>query len=218
MKDKPIKKTKKRGYFLYNFVKITGSPTLLWMRPKVLSIGNTKPKNIKGGAIIAANHNSFCDPIFCLCVFWRRPLHFIATKDLYRTKIMNFFLRHVHCIQVDKENFSMACFHEVKEVLEEDKLVMIYPEGGINVESNELLSFKSGAILMAHKANKPIIPMYIVKGKKWYNRWHCVMGDPVDVRALCGQFPTLDKINQISDLLKEKEEELKNYYMRSKKK
>lgn len=218
MKDKPIKKTKKRGYFLYNFVKITGSPTLLWMRPKVLSIGNTKPKNIKGGAIIVANHNSFCDPIFCLCVFWRRPLHFIATKDLYRTKIMNFFLRHVHCIQVDKENFSMACFHEVKEVLEEDKLVMIYPEGGINVESNELLSFKSGAILMAHKANKPIIPMYIVKGKKWYNRWHCVMGDPVDVRALCGQFPTLDKINQISDLLKEKEEELKNYYIRSKKK
>ena len=216
MKDKQTKKTKKRRYFLYNFIKITGAPTILLMRPKILSIGKTKPKNIKKGAVIVANHNSFYDPIFCLCVFWRRSLHFIATKDLYRTKIMNFLLTHVNCIQVDKENFSMSCFHEVKEVLEEDKLVMIYPEGGVNVNSNDILSFKSGAVLMAHKAGKPIVPMYIVKGKKWYNRWHCVMGDPVDVRELCGTFPTLEKINEVCVLLKNKEEELKEFYYRRK--
>ena len=212
MKDKSTKKTKKRNYFFYNFVKITGAPTILWMRPKVLSIGNTKIKDIKKGAVIVANHNSFLDPIFCLCVFWRRTVHFIATKDLYRTKIMDFFLRNVQCIQVDKENFSMSCFHEVKEVLENDKLVLIYPEGGVSVGDNDLKSFKSGSILMAHKANKPIIPMYIVKGKKWYNRWHCVLGDPIDVREMCGTFPTLEKIDEVCALLREKEEELKNFY------
>ncbi len=112
----------------------------------------------------------------------------------------------------------MSCFHEIKEVLQNDKLVMIFPEGKLNLEQDDMLTFKSGAVLMAHTTCKPIIPMYIVKGKKWYNRWHGVMGDPIDVRELCGPMPTLEKINQVNDLLRQKEEELKEFYLRSKNK
>lgn len=217
-KEKSTKKTKKRNYFFQNFVKVTGCPVALLFRAKVLSFGSIRPKDIKGGAIIAANHSSFFDPIFGYCVFWRRPMHLVATKDLFCNKLADFFFRKVHCIKVDKQNFSMNCFYEIQEVLENDKLVMIFPEGKVNDNANELLAFKSGSILMAYKANKPIIPLYIVKGKKWYNRWHGVLGDPINVRELCGPIPSLDKINQISDLLKEKEEELKDFYLRGKKK
>lgn len=215
LKDKSRQKPKKRNYFFFNFVKVTGSPVVLLMRPKLLCMGKTRPKDVKGGAIITANHNSFYDPVFGYCVFWRRKMHLVATKDLYNTKFKDFFFRHVQCIQVDKENFSMQCFHEVKEVLKDDKLVMIFPEGKLNVEQEEMLGFKSGAILMAHSTGKPIIPMYIIKPKKWYQRWWGVLGDPIDVRELCGPRPTLEKINSVSDLLKEKEEELKSFYLRS---
>jgi 1-acyl-sn-glycerol-3-phosphate acyltransferase len=177
-------------------------------------MGKIKPKDVKGGAIITANHNSFFDPIFGYCVFWRRIMHLVATKDLYNTKFKDFFFRHAQCIQVDKENFSMTCFHEVKEVLQDDKLVMIFPEGKVNLEQSEMLPFKSGAILMAHSTKKPIIPMYIVPGKKWYNRWYGVLGDPIDVREICGPFPSLEKINQVSVLLQETEEKLKEFYTR----
>ena len=213
-KDKATTKKKKRNYFFFHFVKITGSPVALWMRPKVFCMGKTRPKDVKGGAVITANHNSFFDPVFGYCVFWRRIMHLVATKDLYNTKFKDFFFKKVQCIQVDKENFSMTCFHEVKEVLQDDKLVMIFPEGKLNLEKSEMLPFKSGAILMAHSTGKPIIPMYIVPGKKWYNRWHGVLGDPIDVRALCGPFPSLEKINQVSVLLQETEEKLKEFYVR----
>lgn len=215
-KDKSTKKTKKRNYFFFNFVKITGSPAILLLRPKVLCFGNTRPKDVKGGAIITANHTSFYDPVFGFCVFWRRKMHLVATKDLYNSKFKDFFFRNVQCIQVDKTNFSMSCFHEVKEVLQDNKLVMIFPEGKLNVEQEDMLSFKSGAILMAHNTNKPIIPLYIAKGKKWYNRWYGVLGDPIDVRALCGPFPTLEKLNEVSDFLRQKEEQLKEFYLRYK--
>ena len=219
LKEKSMKKTKKRNYFFLNFVKATGWPIVFWLRPKVLYYGKTRVKDVKKGAIITANHNSFYDPIFGYCVFWRRNMHLVATKDLFCSKLKDFFFRNVQCIKVDKENFSMSCFYEIQEVLEKDKLVMIFPEGKLNVEQPEdMLSFKSGAILMAHRANKPIIPMYIIKGKKWYNRWHGVLGDPIDVRELCGKFPSLDKINEVCALLKAKEEELKDFYLRSKKK
>ena len=141
-------------------------------------------------------------------------MHVVATKDLYKNKFCDFFFRNVHCIKVDKENFSMKCFHEVKEVLEDDKLVMIFPEGKLNVEQEEMLSFKSGSILMAHSSGKPIIPLYIVKGKKWYNRWIGVLGDPIDVREICGKYPTLEKIELVNCLIKQKEEELKEFYLR----
>ena len=64
LKDESKKKTKKRNYFFFHFVKITGSPVVLLMRPKVLRMGKTRPKDVKGGAIITANHSSFYDPVF----------------------------------------------------------------------------------------------------------------------------------------------------------
>lgn len=216
LKEKVAEHEKKRNYFFLNFVKITGFPVVLWMRPKILYAGKTRIKDVKGGALISANHTSFADPIFGYCAFWRRNLHLVASKDLYSTKFKDFFFRNVQCIQVDKKNFSMKCFHEVEEVLSDNKLVMIFPEGQLNREKDTMLSFKGGAILMAYKAKKPIYPLYIVKGKKWYNRWCGVLGDPIDIHTLCGAMPSLKKINEISELLRSKEEELKNFYLESK--
>ena len=210
------KKPKKKSYFFYNFVKITGFPAAIAFRPKVLQMGSIMPKDVTGGAIITANHSSWFDPVFFLSVFWRRHIHAVTTKDLYRSKFSKFFFNHCHCIQVNKENFSMSCFHQVKETLNEDELVLIFPEGQLNTNKEDMLTFKSGAILMAHATNKPIIPMYVYKGKKLFNRFIGVIGDPINVRELCGPFPTLEKINEISELLKAKEEELKEFYLRSK--
>lgn len=216
LKGKDTVRKKKRNYFFLNFVKITGAPVFLWMRPKILYAGKSRIGSIKGGALISANHTSFADPIFGYCAFWRRNLHLVASKDLYNTEFKDFFFKNVQCIQVDKKNFSMKCFHEVEEVLSANKLVMIFPEGQLNREKDTMLSFKGGAILMAHKAKKPIYPLYIIKGKKWYDRWYGVLGDPIDVYAQCGAMPSLEKINEISELLKAKEEELKEFYLESK--
>lgn len=219
-KDKVKNKKKKRNYLLLQIVKFLGLPLMLWMRPKIFSIGNTRPKDVKKGAILACNHTSMNDVVFCYGVFWHRIIHSVATTDLYKNKFITFFLNQGQCIPVNRDNFSMRCFHEVKELLLKEKLVLIFPEGKINTkkEEEDMLPFKSGVILMAHSTGKPIIPMYIVKGKKWYNRWYGVLGDPVDVRGICGPIPSLDKVNQVSVLLREKETELKEFYERSRKK
>ena len=48
---------------------------------------------------------------------------------------------------------------------------------------------------------------------KWYNRWVAVMGDPIDVRALCGPIPTIASMEKASEFLRETENKLKNYYL-----
>ena len=211
--SKPVSKKKRRigSNFFYDFVKVTGAiPALIWIRPKVIHIGQKCPK---GGVLISSNHPTFMDPITILTSFpWRR-LHSLVTKDLYKNKLMTFMLTCMHCIQVDKDNFSMASFHEVVDRLKDGKAVVIFPEGQVNQgDGREVQTFKSGAILMAHRAGAPILPVYIVKREKWYRTQRVVVGEPFDVKSAVGLIPSMEKMNAVTEQLREKELELKRFY------
>ena len=211
--SKPESGKKRRigSNFFYDFVKITGAiPALIWIRPRVIHMGQKCPK---GGVLISSNHPTFMDPITLLTSFpWRR-LHCLVTKDLYKNKLMTFMLERMHCIRVDKDNFSMASFHETVDRLKEGKAVVIFPEGQVNQgDGREVQAFKSGAILMAHRASAPILPVYIVKREKWYCAQRVVIGEPFDVKSAVGPIPSVDKMNAVSEQLREKELELKRYY------
>ncbi len=171
-----------------------------------------KPK-IRGAALVCANHVGFFDPIIILTIFKTRRPHVLATDDLYKTKVLAKFFDLMHCIRTDKENFSLSSLHEVIERLNDGTIIGIFPEGQINTtEKNGVLPFKSGISLMAYKGNAPILPMYIVKKKKWYERQRIVMGELIDIHEIVGERPSLTQINQVSEFLHEKELELRDYY------
>ncbi len=213
MELKTVKKPK--NYFWYYLVKITGALSLyLYLRTKVIKVGKatTRPK---GGVVITANHFSFWDPAVVHSVFPRRIVHSLATKDLFDTNMKNWFFTKMHCIQVDKQNFSMNSFHETCDLLKRQKAVLIFPEGKIN-DKEEMLGFKSGAVLMAHRSNAPIIPVYLVKPTKKHARREAVVGEPIDIKQLIGPVPTLDDLQRASDVLREKELELIDFYNKRK--
>ena len=216
LKEKTQKKQKKKHVtnFYYDFVKVTAIvPIMLFYRHKTICVGEKKPQKIKGSALISCNHLSFCDPIILHCAFWRRRLNILATKELYNTKLKRWFFTRMHCIEVDKDNFSMRSLHAVCDSLKAGKLVTIFPEGGINrQDSHEMLSFKSGASLMAFQANAPIIPACIIPRKHWYNRQIVLVGDPVNIREVCGERPSLIELNKASEYLREKEMALLEHY------
>lgn len=214
MSSKENKKKKRRRYFLFDFVKITGAiPVLLFFRLKKLYLSNTKPEKIKGAVLISSNHVTFSDPIIINCLFWRRRVRFLATKELYGTKLSAWFFRHIHCIPVDRENFSMQSMHEVCDGLKGGGAISIFPEGKVNRdETKPVLTFKWGAAMMAVKGNAPIVPVYIVKRKHWYNRQVVVLGDKIDLKALYGENPTLLDLQKASEYLQQKENELMHYY------
>jgi len=210
---KEKKKKKKENNFVFDFIKVTILMiAFVYFRQKVLRVSDKAPKRIKGGALVAANHIGFLDPVLIHCVFWDRRMWCLATKDLYASKAKRRFFEAAHCIIVDKENFSMGSLHAACDRLKDDKVVMIFPEGHVNFEAEKLDSYKSGAILMAHLSKKPIIPVYIAPPKRWYNRRVVVVGEPIDVNALCGKIPTMDEMEKASAYMREKEMQLKEYY------
>ena len=181
------------------------------MRPKVHYVGDKKTIKPKKGVLIASNHVTFFDPIAMYCAFWYRRVHFLATKDLYKNRFFGWMLTTVGCIQVDKDNFSMASLHETVDRLKSGKAILIFPEGQVN-SKQENLSFKSGSVLMAKLGGVPILPVCIVKSPKKLSRFHIIIGEPVDVASMCSRFPSVEELQKVSDYLREREQELKSYY------
>ncbi len=201
-------------YFGYDFVKVTGIiPALIWMRPKVYHYGDKKSHNPKGGLLIISNHVSFIDPILLLCVFWKRRVFSLVTKDLYKNRLMTFILDMVHCIKVDKDNFSIKSFHQVVDKLKQNKAVLIFPEGQVNHENSSMLSFKLGAVLMAHNSGAKILPVYIDANEKRWENNIVVIGDPIDIGELCGNQPSMEELRKASDYIRERESQLEDYYI-----
>ncbi len=217
-KEKP-KKKKRKSNFLYYFTKITAAiPVLIWLRPKIIykgQNGKVKRPNVNG-AIICSNHEGFTDPIMIICAFWKKILSFLATTDLYDTKLKSFFFSAMHCIPVDKQNFNIASMHAVMDDLKSGGTIVIFPEGRVKSEGeDELCDFKGGAPLIAFLANAPIVPMYIAPKQKWFKRRVAVIGEPIPIREICSG-PSMQAVEVAGEKIREKVLELKEIYQKQK--
>ena len=206
MKNK--RKNNKRKYnFWYDFVKVTGLiPALIWIRPKVIRLGE-ESKKVKGGVLIASNHVTYVDPIILHCAFLKRRLFSVATKDVCKTKLRKFFFSMANCIIIDKQNFALASLREICDVLKQEKAVVIFPESSVSKEEN-INSYKSGFVLMSLLSKKPILPVCIIKRKRWFERMKIVIGEPINVSDICGNTQTVEELEKVSELLQQKEQEM----------
>ena len=119
----------------------------------------------------------------------------------------------MHCIKVDRENFSVAAVRDVIDRLSIGKAIAIFPEGKLNYDDDTpFLTFKSGAVMMAHRAGAPILPIYIVKRSSNLQRQRMVIGEPIDLRQILGETPSLDELSKASEIVRKKEIELKEYF------
>ncbi len=109
--------------------------------------------------ILAANHVSYLDPIV-LGVIVKRPINFIAKKEIYDIPIFNFILKRIGVIPVDRNNINPASIRKSIALLKNNHFLGIFPEG-TRSSNGELLEFNSGMIKIALQANVPIIPIGI---------------------------------------------------------
>ena len=199
--------------WFHDFVKLTGMlPVLIDLRLKRIYL-NKKPKGLfKGKYLISANHASFVDPIIIMNTFWSRRVCFVATKQFFIKKFWKVVFRGFGCIEIDKEAPTLKTFNEVGEKLARGHLVSVFPEGHVTNDT-ELHALKSGIVMMAVMNEAPILPIYIVKREKRIKRQVVMIGEKINpADYMAGAMPSIDEINNISNILLEKEKELKDKY------
>jgi 1-acyl-sn-glycerol-3-phosphate acyltransferase len=196
-------------YFFYDFVKLTAAiPGLLWFRPKVLYASEAAKKKVRGGALLISNHTAVFDPIYLQIAVWYRRHRFVCLKEFFEGR-GGWFFKSFLCIPIDRENFNLSSFREITDHLKRGELVSMFPEGRINDETEGVAAFKSGMVLMAVRSGVPILPVYIRKWEGFPRRLTMAVGEAIDITALCGGRPTMSQIEEISSLLHEKEDGLR---------
>ena len=217
-----MKKTKKNPYkahlfsfkcLIYDIARWSGWPFIFWFRLKKIYQSKEAKKYHKGGAIVICNHILYSDIMIIQLAFWYRRIHSLAMKELFSNKIKSFFFKSFFCIPIDRERFSMETFKTIVQKLEGGNTISMFPEGHISWNNDAPMSaFKSGMILMALQSGAKIIPCYRELRAHWWQREKIVIGDPIDVKALCGEKPSMQKIEEVTKLVFENELKLKEIY------
>ena len=113
----------------------------------------------RGGAVIACNHVSYLDFIFC--GLGARPAkrltRFMAKKEIFDNRIAGPLMRGMHHISVDR-SAGLASYRTAVEALKAGEVVGVFPEATIS-RSFTVKEIKSGAVRMAAEAGVPVVPM-----------------------------------------------------------
>ena len=81
--------------------------------------------------------------------------------------------------------------------------------GVANLDMAYVLKTGGRMVLMAMRGRAPIVPVYIKRREHWYQRLVMVIGERVDVAALCSSKRGVAGIEAAAASLRDKEEQLK---------
>jgi 1-acyl-sn-glycerol-3-phosphate acyltransferase len=114
-----------------------------------------------GGAVLASNHVSYLDFIFC--GFGAQPagrlVRFMAKQEIFTNRIAGPLMRGMHHIPVDR-NAGLGSYKAALEALKAGEVVGVFPEATIS-QSFTVKEIKGGAGRMAAAAGVPLIPMAV---------------------------------------------------------
>lgn len=133
------------------------------------------------GMIVCGNHHSNCDPIL-LAMGAPKQIFYMSKEELFeKSKIFAWALRGVGAFPVSRGKGDMTAIKTSVELIDEGKLLGVFPEG-TRSKTGELLRPKSGAALIAQKTKAKILPVGIAyeDKSKWRSKVIINFGKPIE--------------------------------------
>jgi 1-acyl-sn-glycerol-3-phosphate acyltransferase len=123
-----------------------------------------------GGAILASNHVSYLDFIFCGLAGWerRRLTRFMAKQEVFANPVAGPLMRGMKHIPVDRAA-GAASFRHAADALRRGEVIGVFPEATIS-RSFTVKEIKSGAVRLAQQSGAPLIPVALWGGQRIFTK------------------------------------------------
>ena len=115
----------------------------------------------KGRVILCSNHVSYFDPV-ALSMGIRRKIFYMAKSEFFTDHgfAVKYFFRSCGVFPVKRNSYDLKAVNSAEELLKNDRIVGIFPQGGISTNRKSFLP-KAGAALLAVKTATAVIPASI---------------------------------------------------------
>ena len=161
-----------------------------------------------GGALIAANHRSYLDPLIVGFAGSKahRPVRFLAKKEVTDAPIVGPITRALGAIRVDRGGDTESSMVEAARALRAGELVAVFPQGTIprgEAFFEPELKGRYGAVRLAIESGAPLLPVAIWGTEAAWPRNRSVpyvlnLADPPTVTVTVGEpyRPTTDDLDE----------------------
>ncbi len=115
----------------------------------------------KGGVLVTPNHFSDGDPPI-IGFALPRACYFMAKEELFAMKFWGKVIVWLHGFPVKRYTADRAALKRAETLLKEGEVVVIFPEGQLS-ETGTLQPFLPGVILIAQRAQVPLLPVAMIR-------------------------------------------------------
>lgn len=146
-----------------------------------------------GGVLLAANHQSFFDPVLVAMVL-SREMHFMARRTLFRNPVFRALIVSYNAFAIERDTADVKGVNSAIARLEAGNILLVFPEGTRTVDGS-IAPMKSVGVI-ADRAAVPIVPV-LIQGA--YEVWpkgkaiprpgviSLVFGKPLDPKKTTGE-------------------------------
>lgn len=169
---------------------------------------NRIPKELNS-YVVVCTHQTWIDVVALGVAIRPTPLHYMAKKELFATKLTNRFFRSLNAFPVDRDNPGPSSLKIPQRLLKDDKVVGIFPSG---TRSSENVGLKKGAFVIAKRAGVPIIPASYVGPKNLKDvfkrkKIRVNFGEPIDLQEYSAKEAEV-ALQKVQERLVELEQEI----------
>lgn len=172
---------------------------VLIFKGRIKTVGQENvPKS--GGCILALNHRTNYD-VMIAGITCKRPLRYMAKAELFKNRLFARLITKCGAFPVHRGRGDIGAIKSALEKLDNDEMVLMFPEGKrvLSLEDEKNTRAKPGAVMIAIKAQVPILPAYI-SGKFGFLRKITVSyGEPIYYKEYEGEKLSVDMLQSLSD-------------------
>ena len=167
--------------------------------------GKTGVENIpeQGPVILAVNHSSNLDPI-AVGITCPRKVRFMAKAELFENKLFGRLISNLGAFAVHRGRGDIGAIKAAFGIFKDNGVLLIFPEGGRVTKKHPNRRSKPGVIMMAQRAQVPVIPVLIDGRYRWMGKITVRYGKPVTYEEYAEQKLTGEQMQELADELLER--------------
>ena len=154
----------------------------------------------KDGACVAClNHISMFDPIVA-SIAMERPIRFIGKQELFRIPVVGWYLKSINVIPIKRGSGDIGAVKASLKALKEGEVLGIFPTG-TREKKNPNAQVKPGVVLIALKAQVPVIPIHIQASYKIFSKVRITVGEAVNLSQYEGRRLSQEEMAEAANLI-----------------